>query len=192
MSRAPEDSDIGGGVAEWDRVSALETGADGIQDGKYGRHLAANHPSLAARLGRGIYYDTMAIVRENWSDAKGRKIDSRKRWGGNAKRPWASNGGAWKSITVSRRRLYLEDGVANRVLVGPYGICAILMAPNHAQRQPILRLRIGSGEKTGPYATLNILTQTIGGVDGRNHGRRRSDRRRIMDQLAFQVRHMGI
>ena len=44
-SCAPEDSDSGENVTEWARVSALEVGSDVVQDGKYGRNLAAHRPS---------------------------------------------------------------------------------------------------------------------------------------------------
>ena len=66
-------------VAEWARVSALEEGAEGFQNGHYGRNLAANHPKWAAKLiGRKIYHYTLAIMRGYGNDTNGSKIHSRK------------------------------------------------------------------------------------------------------------------
>ena len=77
MSYAPEDSD-GGNVTEWARVGALEVGAEGFRDGKYGRHLAAMQPQWAAKLiWWEIYQYTMGIMREYGNDTKGGKVNSR-------------------------------------------------------------------------------------------------------------------
>ena len=59
------------------------------------------------------------------------------------------------------------DGSTNHVLLGPYEIYEILMGANHAQKRPRLKLGIGSEGKTGSYATMNIATQTIGGIVGK-------------------------
>ena len=61
----------------------------------------------------------------------------------------------------------MKDGPTKHDLVSPYGIYEILTEATHAQRQPMIKLRIGSAGKTGPYATLNISTQTIDGVVGK-------------------------
>ena len=61
----------------------------------------------------------------------------------------------------------MKDGATNHVLAGPYEIYEILMEANHAQKQPMLKLRIGTAGKTGPYATSGVMTQTIGGIVGK-------------------------
>ena len=74
--------------------------------------------------------------------------------------------GDWNSIAVSARWLCVKAGGLGNVLVGPYGIFEILMGANHAQMKPRPKLRIGPTGKTGSRATLNITTQTIGGIVG--------------------------
>ena len=79
MSRAPEDSDSVENVTEWARVSPLEVAAEGFQDGKYGRHLAAMRPSRTEKLiGRQIYQYALVIMREYGNDTNRSKINSRK------------------------------------------------------------------------------------------------------------------
>ena len=94
MSCAPEDSD-GEQVADWARVSALEVGSEGFQEGKYGRNLAAKHSNWEERLiGKQIYQYTLVIMREYGDDANGGMIDSRMWVVGDAKKSWESDVGA--------------------------------------------------------------------------------------------------
>ena len=76
-------------------------GEVGFQNGYYGRNLAAKKPQWAEKLiGREIYQYTMVIMREYGGDTKGRKINSRKTTGRNAKRPW----GARRRLEIDRSK----------------------------------------------------------------------------------------
>ena len=139
----------------------------GFQNGKYGRHLSAKNPKWAAQLiGRKIYQYTMVIMRGYGTDSKGRKINSRKTTGEECETALGGKGD-WKSIAVSRRWLIMKDGAMSRVIASPYGIFVILMEANRPQKQPMMKLIIGPTGKTGSYATLSIMAQTIGGIVGK-------------------------
>ena len=107
------------------------------------------------------------IVREYGNATNGGEINIRKtveREYGTALR---GPGEEWKSIPVSQRRPYVKEGAAIRALLSPYGIYEILMGVNHGYHRPMLKLRIEYKGKSGPYATLNITNQAIGGIFGK-------------------------
>ena len=102
-----------------------------------------------------------------WKWHHGKKDQQYRNGEGRVRGGMGGKGEDWKSIAVSQIRPYAKEGVANHVLLSPYGICEILMEVNRAQRRPRMVLRIGSTWETGPYATLNIATQAIVGVVGK-------------------------
>ena len=79
-----------------------------------------------------------------------------------------NDGSDGESIASSQRFLNLKDAVLRHVLVIPYEIYEISMGGNREERNPRLKLRIGTTGNTGIYAALNILTQAIEGVVGRS------------------------
>ena len=58
----------------------------------------------------------------------------------------------------------MKDGLTHHVLVSPFELYGILTDVNHAQVEERLEIRIGSAGKTEAYATLNIMTNAIGGI----------------------------
>ena len=75
-------------------------------------------------------------------------------------------GEGWKSLSSTERWVAIKEGVSKHVLVRHCEIFGILTEVNHEQRQGRLKLTIGPTAKTGTYATLNIMAQTIGGIVG--------------------------
>ena len=106
------------------------------------------------------------IMREKGNDFKGSKINSRKWVGEECGVVVGNDGEGWKSIAVSTWRMSLGDAVMRRFLVSPYGIFEILMERSRDGPNPKLRHRVGTTGKTGSYATLNIMVESIGGVVG--------------------------
>ena len=73
----------------------------------------------------------------------------------------------WKSLSANKRYLPLTGGATKHVLFIPFELFEILMEVNHEQSQGILKITIGAAGKTESYATLNIVTKTIGGIVGK-------------------------
>ena len=63
----------------------------------------------------------------------------------------------------------MGGGSLKHVLATPYEIYEILTESNYEHHQSRLKLRIGPAGKTGPYATLNIMAQTIDGIVGKRY-----------------------
>ena len=122
MSRAPEVS-VAEEVMNWARVSAIETGTGGFQEGKYARDISAKHPAWKSRMiCRKIYQRTLLILREKGNDTKGGEINIRKWVEEQFGTVMGNNGEDWKSAAVIQWRLNLKAAVLKHVLVSPYEI----------------------------------------------------------------------
>ena len=111
----------------------------------------------------------LLIIREYGNETNDTKISRRKWVEGRCETVMGNNGGDWKSIAVSARRLFAKDASMKHVLPSPYEIFEILMDVSHEQRTPMLKLRIGAARNTWSYATLNIMTHAIEGILGKGY-----------------------
>ena len=130
-----------------------------MQEGKYGRNLAAKHPDWVADLvGAKIYQLATTMLRHLENDTNGRKINIRGTSAAECGSLTGIDGEGWESAHINDWFLAPKEGIFPHATISPFEVYEISMGINREQAPEKMKTRVGpSGEGSNTYSAINTM-----------------------------------